>query len=79
MAQGVCVRATYGPVEDAMAEACTYCGSDVHRHTPVYVEAAADDGGREPAGRFCNYACLKAHIEDAGLETGASCEWVPPS
>lgn len=35
------------------------------------------DGGesdeRVPAGRFCNYACLSAHVEEAGLADGATC------
>ncbi|NHN47282.1 hypothetical protein G9464_06680 [Halostella sp. JP-L12] len=55
-----------------MSDACTYCGSDVSDHDPVFVEEEVD-GDREEAGRFCNYACLSAHIEEAGLTTGACC------
>ncbi|MDZ7702225.1 MAG: hypothetical protein U5J98_09285 [Halobacteriales archaeon] len=55
-----------------MGQACTYCGSDVDEHEPVYVEERAEDR-LVPAGQFCNYACLARHIEDAGLENGACC------
>ncbi|WP_248897956.1 hypothetical protein [Haloplanus halobius] len=51
---------------------CTYCGCDVTAHDPVYVEATAD-GERVPAGQFCNYGCLAAHIEEEGLTQGAVC------
>ena len=60
-----------------MTDACTYCNTDIRKHDPVFVEIAGPEG-REPAGQFCNYACLKAYIEDEGLEIGASCEWSPP-
>lgn len=59
-----------------MPDTCTFCGSEIWSHDPIVVEAA---GTGEREGQFCNYACLKAHIEAAGLEVGASCEWVPPS
>lgn len=52
--------------------ACTFCGSDVEAHDPVYV-AEGGDGGREPAGAFCNYACLLQHIEAEDLTLGAAC------
>jgi hypothetical protein len=55
-----------------MSDACTYCGSDVSDHDPVFVEEGAGDG-RQEAGQFCNYACLSAHIDDADLTTGACC------
>lgn len=58
--------------------ACRYCGAEVRDHEPVYVQEAAGDGRRE-AGQFCNYACLRAHIDEAGLTTGAACEWQPES
>lgn len=61
-----------------MGDACTDCGLDIHEHDPVYVETRTD-GDREPAGRFCNYACLAAHIESESLTAGASCWWIPPS
>jgi hypothetical protein len=60
-----------------MSAACTYCGSDVERHDPVSVEET-EDGDRVPAGQFCNYACLSAHIEEEELATGACCQWEPP-
>lgn len=50
---------------------CTFCGSDVRDHDPVTVEEGFE--AREPAGQFCNYACLARHIEREGLETGACC------
>ena len=55
-----------------MGQACTYCGSDVAEHDPVFVEEA-DDDRLVPAGQFCNDACLARHIEDEGLEQGACC------
>lgn len=61
---------------------CTYCGSDVDAHDPVYVEERVDNdsdsgGDRQQTGQFCNYACLAQHIEDEGLTDGAACEWTP--
>jgi hypothetical protein len=56
-----------------MGKSCTYCGSDVEAHEPVFVEEE-QDGTRVPAGQFCNYACLARHIEDEGLETGTYCQ-----
>ena len=55
-----------------METACTYCGSDVTAHDPVYV-AEERESDRVDAGRFCNYACLVAHIEAEGLTEGACC------
>lgn len=55
---------------------CTYCGSAVEAHDPVYVDEVAD-GERTTTGRFCNYACLAAYVEETGLATGASCRWEP--
>lgn len=55
-----------------MTTECTYCGLDVHDHDPVFVEEVGDDG-REPAGQFCNYACLSAYVEENGLQDGACC------
>lgn len=52
---------------------CTYCGCRVEAHDPVYVEKR-EDGERVPAGQFCNYACLVAHVEREGLREGATCE-----
>lgn len=51
---------------------CTYCGSDLDAYDPIFVEETVD-GGREPAGQFCNYACLTAYIDDADLTLGAAC------
>ena len=28
-------------------------------------------------GAFCNYACLSAHIDEAGLADGDACRWEP--
>lgn len=55
-----------------MATACTYCGCDVGAHDPVFVQEH-EDGERVETGRFCNYGCLQAHVEDAGLATGTAC------
>ncbi|RDI72033.1 hypothetical protein [Halopelagius longus] len=56
-----------------MGDDCTYCGCDVTAHDPVYVEETDGDGSRLPAGRFCNYGCLAAHVEEAGLAAGTTC------
>jgi hypothetical protein len=56
---------------------CTYCGSDLAGYDPVFVQETGADGERVEAGGFCNYACLAAHVEDAGLAQGAACEWSP--
>ncbi len=56
---------------------CTYCGSDLARYDPVFVEETGDDGDRRPAGAFCNFACLSAHIDEAELTYGDACEWQP--
>lgn len=51
---------------------CTYCGSDVGDHDPVYV--AEDVGGcGDPSMAFCNYSCLKSWIEDEGVTEGDAC------
>lgn len=61
---------------------CTYCGCTVEAHDPVFVfeerkDADEDEDEREnervPAGQFCNYACLSAHIEESNLADGAIC------
>ena len=59
--------------ETPLVTACTYCGCDVYDHDPVFVYEEAD-GERVEAGAFCNYACLTAHVEEAGLAVGATCE-----
>ncbi len=56
-----------------MNKACTYCGSDVHAHEPVFVDEE-QRGERTTIGQFCNYACLAQHIENNELETGACCQ-----
>lgn len=58
------------------AYACVYCGCDVRRHDPMSVTERADPAG-EPDARYCNYACLVAHVEEAELTTGTSCAWSP--
>jgi len=55
---------------------CTYCGSDVYAHEPLFLESAAD-GDREQAGQFCNYACLSAYIDEENLTEGAACAFDP--
>lgn len=59
-----------------MSRSCTFCGLDVERHEPVYLEERAN-GGRKDAGAFCNYACLDAYIDEADLTIGACCYWEP--
>lgn len=59
-----------------MGTECTYCGSDVERHDPVYVNEGENDSANQ-AGQFCNYACLNMQIEDESLASGAACEWNP--
>jgi hypothetical protein len=54
----------------------TYCGSDLARYDPVFVEETGADG-RVEAGAFCNYACLAAHIDEAELTDGDAGEWSP--
>ncbi|MFC7167345.1 hypothetical protein [Halospeciosus flavus] len=58
---------------DESSDECTYCGSDVTRHDPVYVAEDAADGGRVDVGQFCNYACLVQYVEEEGLTEGACC------
>ena len=50
---------------------CTYCGCRVEAHDPVYVAAGEPDV--EPDA-YCNYGCLRAHIDEAGLAVGSTCE-----
>lgn len=66
------VRGVAPPVSNP----CTYCGQDVEAHDPVYVEER-EGGERVPAGQFCNYACLRSHVDEAGLTTGAACAFDP--
>lgn len=56
-----------------MTDPCTYCGQDVDRHDPVFVQER-EGGERVPAGQFCNYACLSQYVDEEGLVTGACCE-----
>jgi hypothetical protein len=55
---------------------CTFCGADVEAHDPVVVYEDMDQTD-DPAGRFCNYACLEQHIAQANLTAGAACNWTP--
>lgn len=50
---------------------CTYCGCEVEAHDPVFV--FEDRDGERPASQFCNYGCLSAHVEEAGLAEGSRC------
>ena len=52
---------------------CTYCGSDVHRHDPVFVQKDSEFR-RVDVGRFCNYACLSAYIDEEELADGDACQ-----
>ena len=56
-----------------MATDCTFCGCDVEAHDPVFVEERVDCE-REETGRFCNYGCLSAHVEEESLATGTTCD-----
>lgn len=64
-------------VYSGVTNACTYCDANVYEHDPVFVEELGDAGDRDAAGRFCNYACLSAHIEENDLVTGAACRVDP--
>lgn len=55
---------------------CTYCDSDLADYDAVFLEET-EGGERVPAGAFCNYGCLAAHVEAAGLADGAACSWEP--
>jgi hypothetical protein len=55
--------------------ACTYCGCDVAAHDPIFVREGEPDGPL--AGSYCNYACLTAHVREADLDAGATCNWQP--
>ncbi|WP_254831710.1 hypothetical protein [Haloglomus salinum] len=63
--------------EPATMPACTYCDAPVENHDPVCVCECDDGTGSSIDARFCNYACLVQHVEEAGLTLGASCEWSP--
>ena len=64
---------------------CVYCGCDVTVHDPVSVRewgSDSEEDGGDGAGEgdrraeelpFCNYGCLAAHIEEAGLALGTTC------
>lgn len=55
-----------------MDVACTYCGSDLADHDPIFVEEQEGET-RLPAGAFCNYSCLAHFIDDNNLEQGTAC------
>ena len=59
-----------------MGNECTYCRSDVERHDPVFVNEETN-GSTTQTGKFCNYACLAAYIEEEELTNGTVCEWNP--
>ncbi|MFB6086831.1 MAG: hypothetical protein ABEJ84_08540 [Halodesulfurarchaeum sp.] len=56
-------------------EQCSYCGSRIFDHDPICVRDCTEDCGSP--SYFCNYACLKAHIESANLTIGDACQWSP--
>jgi hypothetical protein len=57
------------PTQD---EPCAYCGSQIFDHDPVCVRDCTADCGSPTY--FCHYACLSAHIDEAGLTAGNACE-----
>lgn len=59
-----------------MSEPCVYCGCDVHRHDPLYLEEG-QGGERTTVGAFCNYGCLSAFINEEDLAIGTSCRFEP--
>ena len=64
------------------AAECVYCGCDVTVHDPVSVRewGGGRDGGGDGDGEelpFCNYGCLAAHVEEAGLALGTTCSVEP--
>jgi len=52
---------------------CTYCGSDIYAHDPVFVQKEREFR-RTDVGQFCNYACLSAYIDEEGLAYGECCQ-----
>ncbi|UHQ98141.1 hypothetical protein HYG81_21425 (plasmid) [Natrinema zhouii] len=56
-----------------MVTDCTYCGSDIYEHEPVFI-AEFESGARVQDKQFCNYACLAAYIEEEGLTEGSLCK-----
>jgi hypothetical protein len=52
---------------------CAYCGSELDNYDPLVLVQEVD-GGRSEEGRFCNYGCLSAHIDEEGLIYGAACQ-----
>lgn len=52
---------------------CTYCGSDVVHHDPVYVMEDVNSCGGGGSDAFCNYSCLVSWIESEGKIEGDSC------
>ncbi|WP_254273011.1 hypothetical protein [Haloarcula marina] len=55
---------------------CTYCGCSVEDHDPLYLSPTP---AGDPTAQFCNYGCLSAHIDEADLTTGTTCQWSPES
>ena len=55
-----------------MTDTCAFCNSNLAPYDPIEVRETRGDE-LVSAGRFCNYACLKEHIEAAGLTDGACC------
>ncbi|QLG28443.1 hypothetical protein HUG10_13185 [Halorarum halophilum] len=52
---------------------CAYCGCDVTDHDPISVREWGEDVADGDEVPFCNYGCLAAHIDDAGLALGTTC------
>ncbi|MFC7202510.1 hypothetical protein ACFQJC_03220 [Haloferax namakaokahaiae] len=56
-----------------MKHECTYCGCDIERHDPVFVNEGANQRDNQ-TGQFCNYGCLAAYFEREELAIGTTCE-----
>lgn len=55
-----------------MVETCTYCESDLAPYDPVIVQETRN-GEPIEVGKFCNYGCLTAFVDERGLTEGACC------
>jgi hypothetical protein len=56
-----------------MGRPCSYCDSDVAAHAAVCIRDCTEDCSL--VGRFCNFACLTAYVDDNDLAVGDACEW----
>jgi hypothetical protein len=56
-------------------QSCAYCECAIFDHDPICVRDCTADCGSPTY--YCNYGCLAAHIDEAGLATGTTCQWDP--